>query len=412
MKAKINYYFNRGTAVKRIIAITSITMMISQIVFAQDYKYQLSGCVDCFNFIAPTVFDASTISTPEIGLIVYDSVLGSFRGLNSSGKWLKISRNEVLKVVNSSQTISENDDFISVDSSGGGITIGLPSAVGIPGKVLLIKKSDPSLNSVLIDAYLAESIDGFANKTLKVQNEFIEIISDGFNWFTKNQKLNRAPTIQKFTSTAPGVPGTYTLPSNPAPIYIRVRMVGGGGGGGGAGTSAGTAATAGTASSFGTSLLVANGGSAGVINSSGGAGGTASLGSGPIGLAVSGGGGGGGSVGNSPNNSNSSGGVGGSSFYGGAGRSAGGTIATGTAGGNAATNSGSGGGGANTFTTGGFSGSGGGAGGFVDAIISNPLSSYSYIIGTGGSGGIGGGTGSATGGSGAAGYIEVTEFYQ
>ena len=58
----------------------------------------------------------------------------------------------------------------------------------------------------------------------------------------------------------------------------------------------------------------------------------------------------------------------------------------------------------------GVTGCGGGAGGYVDAIINNPNSTYTYTVGVGGSGGAGGTNGS-NGGTGSAGYIEVTEYY-
>jgi hypothetical protein len=211
-----------------------------------------------------------------------------------------------------------------------------------------------------------------------------------------------APTIQKFISGS----GTYTTPVGVS--YIHVEMVGGGAGGQGSGQAGGgTGSTAGGNTTFGTSLLVANGGALGglTVPGAGGLGGTASLGTGPIGVALSGGAGGANST--APDSSPSLSGGGGSSALGGA---AGGSSQN-TAGVSASANTGSGGsgGGGNTslqITT----GSGGGSGGYVEAIIVSPLSSYSYSVGSAGSGG------SATtsgfiGGNGAAGVIIVTEYY-
>jgi hypothetical protein len=97
-----------------------------------------------------------------------------------------------------------------------------------------------------------------------------------------------APTVQKFTSGS----GTYTRPSSPSPLYIKVRMVGGGGGGSGSGTSGSAGAGgAGGDTTFGTTLLSAGGGSGGTAvgaGGAGGAGGSSSLGTGPIGTALSG----------------------------------------------------------------------------------------------------------------------------
>jgi hypothetical protein len=217
-----------------------------------------------------------------------------------------------------------------------------------------------------------------------------------------------APTIQKFTSGS----GTYTTPTSPrSPLYIRVRMVGGGGGGGGGGPySGGTAGGAGGTggnTTFGSSLLSADGGGGGPATTSSGAGtgGTASLGSGPVGTSTTGGTGGIGLSGLSA--VSSIGGSGASSPFGSGG--AGGT------GGNSGTSgvpygSGGGGGGCSTAANS-IGGGGGGGGGFVDAIITSPSSSYSYAVGAAGSAGSAG-TSGAAGGAGGAGYIEVTEYYQ
>lgn len=207
-----------------------------------------------------------------------------------------------------------------------------------------------------------------------------------------------APTVQKFTSGS----GSYTLPSSPrAPLYIRVRMVGGGGGGGGSGAASGNGGSGGN-TTFGTSLLVANGGSGGQSGANGntaGAGGTASLGTGPVGLACKGNSGA--AQITSFSASSAPGGIGGSSVFGGAAQS-----------GSGADNSGAGGsGGPSGATTVVDVGAGGGAGGYVDAIIYSPSSTYSFAVGAGGSAGSAGTDGNA-GGAGGSGVILVEEYYQ
>lgn len=202
--------------------------------------------------------------------------------------------------------------------------------------------------------------------------------------------IYRTPTIQKFTSGS----GTYTTPTSPAPLYIRVVAIGAGGGGAGSGVSGAGAGVAGGNTTFGTALIVANGG-AGSSGAAGGSGGTASLGA-AIGIAADGQ--------NGPSGSavgNSTGAPGGNSWLGGAG--GGGSNA-------AKTNSGSGGSGGNGAAS--FvSGAGGAAGGFVDGIIVTPLASYSYAVGALGTGG-GAGSSGAAGGNGGAGQIVVYEYYQ
>lgn len=218
----------------------------------------------------------------------------------------------------------------------------------------------------------------------------------------------KVPTIQKFTSGS----GTYTTPSSPAPLYIRVRMVGAGGGGGGSGTASAGNGGDGGDTTWNTTLLVAGGGKGGKWGggspSSGGAGGTASMSAGPIGTALSGGGGGMALIDSSTLSATGGGGMGGSSAFGG-GANSGSYNAAGNAG---AANTGGGGSGGG-LGTGNVSsaGAGGGAGGFVDAIITSPSATYSYAVGASGTAGTAGTSGFA-GGAGGAGYIEVTEFYQ
>lgn len=221
------------------------------------------------------------------------------------------------------------------------------------------------------------------------------LVSDGTNFLSTSLQGNstalKAPTVQKFTSGS----GTYTTPTSPGPLYIRVVLVGPGGGGSASNTNNGAAGSA--ATTFGTTLLSGGAGAAG-LTTGGGAGGAASLGA-ATGIAVNGAAGtGGGSI------INSAGGIGGSSFMSGAG--SGGNINAN--GGTAVTNSGGGGGGGGG-TGASQSGCGGGGGGYVDAIITAPSATYSYVIGAGGNGGTAGGQ---AGGAGAAGQIVVYEYYQ
>jgi hypothetical protein len=201
-----------------------------------------------------------------------------------------------------------------------------------------------------------------------------------------------APTIQSFTTGS----GTYTTPAGVK--YLVVEAIGGGGGAPGLGTVT-TAPTAGGNTTFGTSLLTANGGAIGGTSGapSGGAGGTATISSPAVGIAVTG------NAGNSGVGVvNGTGGQGGAGFNGGSGIGQ----YTGIAGGNA-TGYGSGGGGSGGNSTSGAPG-GGGAGGWLRALITTPSSTYSYTVGAGGAAGV---NVTLNGGAGFAGVIIVTEYY-
>lgn len=204
------------------------------------------------------------------------------------------------------------------------------------------------------------------------------------------------PTKQVLT-TAAGTT-TYTRPTSPTPIYLKVRGVAGGGGGGGSTAGGGTGGTGGTTTfSTGTAFGgVGGGGDLGVP----GNGGTSTGGSSPM-------------AGNPGGlwtilSTNGNGGQGGgSAFAGGAGKSNGSTA------GSAGTAQ-TGGGGAGGGSAGGSSaGSGGGGGGTFEMLITTPAATYTFAVGAGGTAGIaGGGTGPSAGGAGGSGVIIVEEYYQ
>jgi hypothetical protein len=205
------------------------------------------------------------------------------------------------------------------------------------------------------------------------------------------------PTITKLTSGS----GTYTTPAGT--LYLKVRQVGGGGGGAGSATIAtgnhGSGGNGGN-TTFGTSLLTANGGAGGggAGSGAGGLGGSTTINSPAYGTGISGGAGTGG--GNTVAAQVLFGGAGAVSFFGGA--SGRGDVAS-------ATNSGSGGA-AGPAGASSYIGGSGGAGGFIDAIIPSPSATYDYSIGSAGTAGSAG-TGGNAGATGGSGYIEVTEYY-
>ncbi len=220
-------------------------------------------------------------------------------------------------------------------------------------------------------------------------------ITEYYGNFDSVLQLNEpASTKQRFTSGS----GTYTTPAGVN--RIRVKMVGGGSGGG---TSSGASSAGGT-STFGTSLLTCNGGAACSPPGSYAAfGGSATISAPAVGIAVVGG------AGHYTNvtqaSSGTAGGQGGDApYFGGGGPSAGGVAGVV---GSANTGGGGGGGGTSAVVP---NGNGGASGGFIDAWIWNPSATYAYAVGAGSNGGAAGTSGFA-GGNGAAGVIEVEEFY-
>jgi hypothetical protein len=336
--------------------------------------------------LAAAVSITGDVGISSTGAATVNSVGGTTASNVASGTALALAATNA----NTVSTIVKRD--ASGNFSAGTITAALTGAAttftgSLTGDVTSSGMATTIGTNKVVNTMLAQ----MATKTLKGNNGGSTANAADLTVTQTNSMLYVAPTVQSFTSSS----GTYTKPANC--LWIRVRMVGGGGGGGASGSGTGTT---GGNTTFGTTLLVANGGVGGVGGSNGGgAGGSASLGSGPIGTALSGGSG---TAASGVAGSSIAGGSGAASAFGGQG---GGGAAT-VAGSAAIANTGSGGGGGGGTTN---AGGGGGAGGFVDAIITSPLSTYSYAVGASGAGGST--TGNA-GGAGGSGYIIVEEYYQ
>lgn len=83
--------------------------------------------------------------------------------------------------VSSNTVLTNNNDVVLVNASGGAITITLPSPSD--GKLLYIKKTDSSVNLVSIVPSGIDVIDGTSQKALTGQYDAVELVSDGTNWF-------------------------------------------------------------------------------------------------------------------------------------------------------------------------------------------------------------------------------------
>jgi hypothetical protein len=80
-------------------------------------------------------------------------------------------------------TVSYNDAVILVDATAGAVTISLPPAREMEQKRLTVKKIDPSVNAVTVDANASETIDGAANKVISSQYVSHDFISFNGAWW-------------------------------------------------------------------------------------------------------------------------------------------------------------------------------------------------------------------------------------
>lgn len=97
--------------------------------------------------------------------------------------------------ISSAASIQLNEEVILLDSSSAAMTMGLPPASIMPGKVFILKKTSSDFNKITIDAYGSETINGATTTTLMTQYEGIKIFSDGSNWII----LERTGIVTKWT---------------------------------------------------------------------------------------------------------------------------------------------------------------------------------------------------------------------
>lgn len=88
----------------------------------------------------------------------------------------------VTAVKTSTYAILITDGTVLVDGTSA-FTATLPTAVGYPGKTIIIKRVDQTLaNAVTIATTSSQTIDGVTTRKLMTQNEEYTVQSDGSNW--------------------------------------------------------------------------------------------------------------------------------------------------------------------------------------------------------------------------------------
>lgn len=99
--------------------------------------------------------------------------------------WGKIAQRVEMqsRVITASGTVLVTDYLILANATGGAITVTLPEAAENQGRVLVVKKTDASVNAVTLDGNGSETIDGAATKALSAQYAGTMILSDGSGWW-------------------------------------------------------------------------------------------------------------------------------------------------------------------------------------------------------------------------------------
>jgi hypothetical protein len=141
---------------------------------------------------------AATFSVNANGMMVLEQGASSGGRPGSSGNYWGSTSNRWRTFVTGlsaasttrtgAYTATQDDYLILCDATSAGFTVSLPSAsaVGMTGKILVVKKIDASGNSITLDGFLSETIDGALTQTISVQWSPFAIMSNGTAWFKIN----------------------------------------------------------------------------------------------------------------------------------------------------------------------------------------------------------------------------------
>jgi hypothetical protein len=139
--------------------------------------------------VTPGTYSFANLTIDSLGRIT-SAVQGL---LSESGS--TISGNAVLSIYGYASAIrtattttvtvsSTTDSSVLVDAAtaAGNVTVNLPTAVGIQGRIYRFQKIDTGTFTVTIDPSSTQTIDGSLTRVLRVAREGVVIQSDGANW--------------------------------------------------------------------------------------------------------------------------------------------------------------------------------------------------------------------------------------
>lgn len=89
----------------------------------------------------------------------------------------------VVRSVTVSEAVLSTDYCILADASSGAITLTLPSVAISNSRIYVFKRINSGVNSVIVDGYASETIDGNLTHTLTPQWNSLTIICNGVAWF-------------------------------------------------------------------------------------------------------------------------------------------------------------------------------------------------------------------------------------
>jgi len=97
-------------------------------------------------------------------------------------KWNQVHI-EGITALSADTTLGSTHDCIrATGGAGAGITITLPTAVGITGRVYTVKKVDSGVGPVTVATTSSQTIDAYVTYVISNQYQYVKVMSNGTNW--------------------------------------------------------------------------------------------------------------------------------------------------------------------------------------------------------------------------------------
>jgi hypothetical protein len=85
--------------------------------------------------------------------------------------------------VETTGNVQSGDYLLLCNSTAGAVTVTLPPAALVPGRIYVFKRINAGANNVVVDGYASETIDGATTYTLSSQWAGVTVMSNGTAWF-------------------------------------------------------------------------------------------------------------------------------------------------------------------------------------------------------------------------------------
>lgn len=128
--------------------------------------------------------DVLTITRHQEGSSARSIIIGDQIGNTATNKTFTDLENLFTETTQTSDYgVLTTDSVVLINAGSGIVSVTLPTAVGVGGKMYTIKKIDVTGNSVTISTTSSQTIDNQTTLTLSGAYNSVTVVSDGSNWW-------------------------------------------------------------------------------------------------------------------------------------------------------------------------------------------------------------------------------------